>query len=178
MNRADVRAYAKSLYKVASRSEIFPRIAGELQTVWTILRSEARYLKFLQNPLVPLKERVSIMEKMTLKTHPVTATYLDLLMRRYALGYMGEIISIMDDMKVEDEGGLVATLEVPEPLDEKTLATITASVEKLTKKKPKFHITTNPDLIGGFRIRSESYLIDATMMGLLKKLSRGGSHGS
>ncbi|HPR63051.1 MAG TPA: ATP synthase F1 subunit delta [Thermoanaerobaculia bacterium] len=178
MNRATVRIYARSIYNAARNEKVLDDAMRDLEKLNQGLNSRPDYIRNLQNPLIPIRNRAEVVRKLTENSHPLVQRFMDFLMRRYALGILTDILGTLKDFQVEEQGGLVASLTVPHQLSEKEIETIRGRVKTLIGRDPHFKVVIDPSILGGFVIRSESYLIDASMKGYLKKLTGGKLHGS
>lgn len=178
MNRSAVRVYARSLYSVARKGGIVKDVLKDLGVLRRVFAAHPEHVKALQNPFIPLEQRVAVLDRVTSRAHPLLRSFLNYLLRKYALSLLSDIHEAVVNLDIEAEGGMVATLFVAREPGKGELRSIEESVRQHTRRAPRFHVVVDPDMIGGFMMKSESYLIDATMKGLLKKYARGGTHGA
>ena len=83
------------------------------------------------------------------------------------LGVLPEIRELFVELKNGFEGVKDAAIESAFPIDNATLAQLTADLEARYRCKIKSTITINPDLIGGVRIAIGDQVIDASVRGKL-----------
>jgi F-type H+-transporting ATPase subunit delta len=83
------------------------------------------------------------------------------------LGVLPEIRELFVELKNGFEGVKDAEIESAFPIDNATLAQLTADLETRYRCKIKSTITINPDLIGGVRIAIGDQVIDASVRGKL-----------
>jgi len=87
------------------------------------------------------------------------------------LGVLPEIRDLFIELKNDFEGVRDAEIESAFPIDNATLAQLTADLETRYRCKIKSTVTVNPDLIGGVRIAIGDQVIDASVRGKLAAMA-------
>ena len=87
------------------------------------------------------------------------------------LGVLPEIRDLFVDLKNGFEGVRDAEIESAFPIDNATLAQLTADLESRYRCKIKSNVTVNRDLIGGVRIAIGDQVIDASVRGKLAAMA-------
>lgn len=97
--------------------------------------------------------------------------FVQVLIDNERLGVLPEIRDLFVELKNGFEGVRDAEIESAFPIDNATLAQLTADLETRYRCKIKSTVSVNPDLIGGVRIAIGDQVIDASVRGKLAAMA-------
>jgi F-type H+-transporting ATPase subunit delta len=97
--------------------------------------------------------------------------FVQVLVDNERLGVLPEIRDFFVELKNGFEGVKDAEIESAFPIDNATLAQLTADLETRYRCKIKSTVSVNPDLIGGVRIAIGDQVIDASVRGKLAAMA-------
>lgn len=142
---------------------LFARVAADRPAV----------LEALENPAIPLARRLEVFRSAldAAQTAPTTRAVLLGLLHAYAFNALPQLMDLLERRELRSQGVEPLSVRVaagPSPDEEKT---IEAFLQSLLGKPVRASFTQDPGLLGGFTARSESYFIDASMRGMVHKLT-------
>lgn len=97
--------------------------------------------------------------------------FVQVLVENERLGVLPEIRDFFVELKNGFDGVKDAEIESAFPIDNATLAQLTADLETRYRCKIKSTVSVNPDLIGGVRIAIGDQVIDASVRGKLAAMA-------
>lgn len=171
-----VRKIAKSLLQRSSKEkEELDQISQLLQILYQLYKTEKEFRGFVLNPNIPkekklgflkaLREKLGIGEKID--------EILDYIIEINAIPFLGEIKRVyeyeVDKMLKLSKALLVLARKV----DEAQLERIKKVIKDFTGRDYQFEIVEDPDLIGGFLLKTSSFVLDASVKRSLETLIRG-----
>lgn len=166
--------YAKALYKHASSPEVgeSAQVYGQMKLLAEALASVDNLQATVCNPFVATADKAGVLLKATGATKTGSLYKFILLVARHsrlpmlqsmALAYVRLYRELNNISQVE-----IATATA---LDEQKIKQITRVVERhLGERTLETTVNVDPDLIGGFVVRVDSVLLDASVKNELKKL--------
>lgn len=174
--------YARALFDLAmqqggqSRAE---EVAGELEDVVELARSDARFNEFLASRVLGVKERDRSLESIFGgRCSTLVLNFLRLLNRKNRLSHLPPIVAALDQRVQEQFGRIEVDVFTPAPIDDAQLRGIRDRLASALGKEPVIHPYTDPSMIGGVKFRIGDQLIDASVSARLRQMrERLGSSG-
>lgn len=174
--------YARALFDLAmqqggqSRAE---EVAGELEDIVEMARSDARFNEFLASRVLGVKERDRSLESIFAgRCSPLVLNFLRLLNRKNRLSHLPPIVEALDQRVQEHFGRIEVDVFTPAPIDDAQLRSIRDRLAAALGKEPVIHPYTDPSMIGGVKFRIGDQLIDASVSARLRQMrERLGSSG-
>lgn len=170
MKAAQLLKLSKDIHRIMSRTgegleglRLFARLAGDRPAV----------LDALENPAIPLARRLEVFRSAldAAMISPGTRAILLGLLQAYALHALPSLVDLLERRELRAQGVEPLAVRVaagPSPNEEKE---IEAFLRSLLGKPVRASFSQDPDLLGGFTARSESYYVDASMRGMVQKLT-------
>ncbi len=166
--------YARALFDFSVEKHIMHKITDDFQKLSDLLDETSELAEYLNNPIVSQDAKRGILTK-ALKSQVDSETFkfLMVLVTRNRINLLKSIIDSYLKLVYE-----LASLKVVEVLTASnfTAAQTTALNEKLMKlgNTDNVRITVNvdPNLIGGFLIKTESKIVDFTIANQLQRLAK------
>jgi F-type H+-transporting ATPase subunit delta len=165
------RRYAKALFGVAKNLDIVRGVEDDLNSIVSLLQSDANMRHFLIAPYTSRDEKIAIVEKMF--ADRTTALTLQVMRTMLEKGRESEIEPLRDEfiaMRRQDAGIVYATVQSATTLDEAQKQSIVAAFGKSLGKVVEADFRVDPSLIGGVRVTYENYVLDGSARGTLNKM--------
>ena len=146
------KRYGGSLYELAAEESLTEPILQELTLVESSCKQEPQYLRLLQTPSIPKKERCGLLDKAFEGMHPYVVNFLKILCEEDLLGELSGCLEAYRERYNADHGIMEATVTSAVPLSaeerEKLLNKLQAKTGKLIRMTEK----TDPSVLGGLRL--------------------------
>ncbi|HMM11630.1 MAG TPA: ATP synthase F1 subunit delta [Bacteroidales bacterium] len=166
------KRYAIALYDIAVEHNQLERVFEDVKLINKVMEENHVELRLpMINPTItPAKKRRIFREIFGQHIHAVTLTYFDILFRKGREKEIPGIAARFADVYLEHHNQVRAFLTTAMPVDETTKQKIVALARQKTTKTILLEEQTDPTMIGGFKIRLDDYLYDASIDTMLKRL--------
>lgn len=164
------KRYGGSLYELAAEESLTDSILQELTLAESSCKQEPEYLRLLQTPNIPKKERCGLLDKAFEGMHPYVVNFLKVLCEEDLLGELSGCLEAFRERYNADHGIVEAMVTSAVPLSagerEKLLARLQAKTGKT------IHLTekTDPSVLGGLRLDLAGERLDGTVQRRLELL--------
>jgi F-type H+-transporting ATPase subunit delta len=172
MNQSAVaKRYAAALFKTAVNADMIDNVESDLGLITYSLETIPRLAEVLEHPLIPSERKKEIVtDVFSDKVSEISLNFLYLVIDKRREKILADVEA--EFVKLANELRGVEPVEVatavPLTADERTA--LQEKLEKLTGKKAELHITLDPTLIGGLKIRIGDRIIDGSIAGYLASL--------
>ena len=164
------KRYGGSLYELAAEESLTEPILQELTLAESSFKQEPQYLRLLQTPSIPKKERCGLLDKAFEGMHPYVVNFLKILCEEDLLGELSGCLEAYRERYNADHGIMEATVTSAVPLSaeerEKLLHKLQAKTGKLIRLTEK----TDPSVLGGLRLDLAGERLDGTVQRRLELL--------
>ena len=164
------KRYGGSLYELAAEESLTESILQELTLAESSCKQETQYLRLLQTPSIPKKERCGLLDKAFEGMHPYVVNFLKILCEEDLLGELSGCLEAYRERYNADHGIMEATVTSAVPLSaeerEKLLNKLQAKTGKLIRLTEK----TDPSVLGGLRLDLAGERLDGTVQRRLELL--------
>ncbi|HMM12946.1 MAG TPA: ATP synthase F1 subunit delta [Bacteroidales bacterium] len=166
------KRYAQALYDIAVEQNQLERVQNDLKLINQVMDENHRELRLpMINPTIPpAKKRRIFRDIFGQHIHPVTLTYFDILFRKGREKEIPGIAAQFEEVYLEHHNQVRVQLTTALPVDEATKQKIAALAAQKTTKTILIEEHTDPTIIGGFKIKIDDYLFDASIDTMLKRL--------
>jgi F-type H+-transporting ATPase subunit delta len=166
--------YARALFDFSVEKNIMHQITADFQNLEIFLDKTPELTEYLNNPIVSKEAKREILAK-TLKSQVNTETFkfLMVLVNRDRINLLRVIIARYLELVYETAS--IKTIEVSTafPFTYLQKNTLVQKLKELTNaREVRLVITVDPNLIGGFLIKTNSKVIDFTVKNQLQKLAK------
>lgn len=164
------KRYGGSLYDLAAEESLTEPVLQELTLAADCCKQEPDYLRLLQLPSIPKRERCGLLDKAFEGMHPYVVNFLKILCEEDLLGELSGCLDAYRERYNADHGIVEATVVSAVPLSaaerEKLLATLQARTGKT------IHLTekNDPAVLGGLRLDLAEERLDGTVQRRLELL--------
>jgi F-type H+-transporting ATPase subunit delta len=166
--------YARSLFELAEAQggrDMLERIAGELEDILEMTRTDPKFNEFLASRILAVGDRTEALRRIFQgRIADLALNFLLLLNRKQRLGHLVPIVAAFDQMVQEKFGRVEVDLYTPAPITPEQLREIRDRLQATLKREPIIHPYTDPTLIGGIRLQIGDMLIDGSLASRLRRL--------
>ncbi len=163
------------LNKLQGKTEEQIKFLDFLKTLHEIYRKNKTFRDLVLNEQIPLEEKEKIYEdfvgKLDIEDKELAKEFLVFLTKKHGFNqlpliihyYQYELENIVGTLKAE----IVTASELPEEVKKQLIEVL----EKKLNRKVEADFKIDPELIGGFVVRTTSFVVDASVRNLLKELA-------
>lgn len=164
------KRYGGSLYELAAEEKLAHEILQELMLAESSCRQEPEYLRLLQIPSIPKRERCALLDKAFEELHPYVVNFLKVLCEEDLLGELAGCVDAYRQRYNEDHGILEATVTSAVPLETQEREKLLAELQKKTGKTICLTEKVDPSVLGGLRLDLAGKRLDGTVQRRLELL--------
>jgi F-type H+-transporting ATPase subunit delta len=165
--------YGGSLYELAAEEQLTDAMLEQVQEIRQIFRENPEYVRLLQEPSVPIKERTGLIETaFGTQAERYLVNFLKLLCER---GILGEYAGCCEEFVQRynaDHNIAEAVVTSAVELTEEQAAALTERLRQISGKKISLTRKTDPSILGGLRVELEGKQLDGTVQSRLSGISR------
>ena len=166
--------YARALFDFSVDKNIMHQITADFQNLEIFLDESTELTDYLNNPLVNQDAKREVLTK-TLKSQVNSETFkfLMVLVSRDRINLLKSVIT--NYLELVYETASIKTIEIVTAVEFSSAQknTLIQKLKELTNAREiKLAVTVDPNLIGGFLIKTESKIIDFTIKNQLQQLAK------
>ena len=168
------RVYAKAFMGVAAKTSNTEALVEELKAIVTdVLDRFPKLEEVLKSSLVSPEEKEALLDRVFGKAASIHVTnFLKVLARHGRLELLRPISRQAEKLFTEQSGVADVDVRVAAKLDDEIRKVIEARVEKAIGKKPRCHVTIDPNLIAGIVVRVGDRVFDGSLKTHLENARR------
>ena len=164
------KRYGGSLYELAAEESLTEPILQELTLAETSCKQEPEYLRLLQTPSIPKRERCGLLDKAFAGMHPYVVNFLKILCEENLIGELSGCLEAYRERYNADHGILEATVTSAVPLSDAEREKLLAKLQAKTGKTIRLTEKTDPSVLGGLRLDLAGERLDGTVQRRLELL--------
>jgi F-type H+-transporting ATPase subunit delta len=164
------RGYGRALYETAREAGELDRRLDEVKALRSALATELGSL--LLSPKVPLAHRLAVLNEVFADASPQFRSFLRLVTTKGRANCLGGIISDFLSRHERGQGILRGQLESAVELDPALVEEIRGKLSANLGGTLQLGTRVRPDLLGGFTVRADGRLLDASLKARLDALRR------
>jgi F-type H+-transporting ATPase subunit delta len=166
------RPYAEAAFELADK-------AGALAAWSTALANLSQAAQdpgvqaLLGNPVISSKQLVEMLASVSGNLSAEVKNFVAAMAENKRLEALPQVHEQFEQLRAEREGTVEAQIESAFALDDASLATLVADLERRFKRKVKPQVSVDPELIGGARVTVGDQVIDGSVRGKLMAMAAG-----
>ena len=164
------KLYGDSLYDLAQTAAEKEAFLSELQCVCSLFAENPDYPRLLQEPSVPLKERIRLLDDSFGGASLYVLNFLKLLLEEGLLGEINGCTRQVQDRYYEEFGIAEAVVTTAVELDPKEEEKLARALERRFRKKIILRKKVDPAILGGVLVEVEGMQLDKTVKSSLERL--------
>ena len=166
--------YARALFDFSVEQNIMHQVTADFQNLEILLNESSELVNYLANPIVNQAAKRNILIK-TLQSQINTETFkfLMVLVERNRINLLSLIINSYLELVYETASIKMIEVSTAYAFTNLQKNTLIQKLKELTNAREiRLVITVDPNLIGGFLIKTESKVIDFTIKNQLQQLAK------
>jgi len=169
--------YAKALFESALNQNLLDTIYEDMQLLEEVCKTnELREL--LRSPIIIPSEKKKIFHQLFEKIiHPLTLSLIDLMIINGRESFLPSVARIFRSDTLKYQGITEPSLTTAVPVSETIRKQISDFISSRFNTKVRLQAIVDPEIMGGFILKVNDYLIDASIRTRLKKIKKNLSGG-
>jgi F-type H+-transporting ATPase subunit delta len=165
------RRYAKALADVATDQQLLEAVGRDLHAIIETMKSTREVSAFFASPAIPLTDKRRVMQTIAdgVGVKPLTAKFLNLILEKRRLAYLGEIALAYEELTDERMGRGKATVTSAVALSEPIIRGLQERLRVATGKEIYLETQVDPAIVGGLIAQIGSTIYDGSVRTQLKK---------
>lgn len=176
-NYARALAHAQSAVggENGKKTKNFESMLQEVERVDDILRSSRELQMALGTPLSTQKEKETIALEVCRKASAgaLVERFVLLLCKKGRIRQLSGVVSALQRIKIESEGGVLGQVVSADPLSQEELANLEKTFSKKVGKPVAFSVREDSALLAGLKVFVNGRTYDSSLQGQLDRLKRG-----
>lgn len=170
--QAVARRYATALADVVAARGEAREVREELSAWQRMMESNAQLTEVFRNPTIPYEQKQKVLTALIARTRvrPVTANFLQVLLRNQRLAELGEVNERFAQVLDERAGVVSAEVTTARPVPAATQEALRDRLTKMTGKQVRLSFRTDEELIGGMVTRIGSTIYDGSVRSQLQRV--------
>jgi F-type H+-transporting ATPase subunit delta len=166
--------YARALFDFSVEKNIMHQITADFQNLDTFLNKNLELIDYLNNPVIRPEAKSNILTKILKSQINIeTFKFLMILVKRDRINLLQFVISNYLELVYETAAIKMVEVSTAYAFTNEQKNKLIQKLKELTNAREiRLVITVDPNLIGGFLIKTESKIIDFTVQNQLKQLAK------
>jgi len=173
MSRFRATPYAKAFHQIMRASGSDGQDAvPELEAVAAAVAEVPQFLQVLVTPMISPEKKTELLEQVlqALDVSDLVRKFVHVIQQHYRMEHMAQIAEVYRELVDRSLGRVRARIEVPVALSKRQQQQLTKVIESAVAAQVVAEVSTNPDLLAGFRIQVGSKVFDGSLVGQLEQL--------
>lgn len=168
------RRYAQALFRVAKENHVIDEVSRDLSRMSELVKSEKGLGYFLVSPKIKSQKKFELIDRVFKdRISEWVVRFIKILIRHRRMYLFDEAASLFTKFEADDRNIFIAKFESAVPLDSERTEDIRSRVSRVIRKEVLFKKSSvNPDLLGGFVVRFENQILDASLKNRLEGIRR------
>ena len=163
--------YAKALLNSALDQGRLDQVRDDMDSVLQIIREVPELQNLLLSPVIePSKKNAILVGVFKGKVDPLTLAFLQMNIKNKREEFIPSMARMFLEFYKEEKGIKSVTITTAVPVDTETRTSLVKMIEDAFNAKVELEENINDKLIGGFVLKIEDVLLDASVAGQLKKI--------
>ncbi|MDZ4839356.1 MAG: ATP synthase F1 subunit delta [Bacteroidota bacterium] len=163
--------YAKSLYELAKEKGQVDAIEANAVNFIKVANESREFLSVLRSPVIFADKKKAIIDRILGDSmHPITKSFITIVVRKNREKVLDLIFKTFIEMVNEDKGIVQAKLITAVKIGAEEKERLTKLVSDKIHKTIKLQEEINPEILGGFIIKYDDKLLDASVSSRLKAM--------
>ncbi len=165
--------YAEALLQTAENRQQAEKIGKTIEEFSSLLQSSTDLKFFMLNPVIPIKEKKTLLKQLMQDDAPLFAqNFLMLLVDKGRLVNLTAIVDTYNRMMAQQNGVLIVRVISAKPLTQDELDEIAETYRKKHgAEQVQINVEVNAKLLGGIKVQIGDVLTDDSIYGRLQKLT-------
>ena len=165
------KPYARALYDAALEQNALADIVADIEKLRELIEESEEFVQLISSPVLSPQFKSETFELVFADaTHPLTINFLKLLALKQRERYLTAIMDVFSAIVDEAAGRLVAQVTTAAPLTSEQEEQLTQQLGAYSGKQVRLETTIDAQIQGGFIVRLEDTVFDASIATQLQHL--------
>jgi F-type H+-transporting ATPase subunit delta len=172
MNYSLVAArYANALYKLSIEKDVLEEVYNDIRLLLSHCASESEFCEFVYSPIIkPGKKKDLFRSVYSENVNPITTGLFNLVVENNREVILKSIFRNFSALYKQHKGIKTVTLYTAFKMDDNYLESIREFLAKELKTTIELNMILKEDLLGGFILKVDDRMVDASIAGKLKRV--------
>lgn len=162
--------YANALFSLALEENCLDEIKENLLSIDALVESNSELMTILKHPKVHRDDKKEILTKVFSDIHPYTKNFIRLLVDKNRFMFFSQIVKCYINAYNQHFNIEIAYVESAVKLNDEQLEKIKVMLERKMQKHVDMHISVNPDLLAGIRVKIGNEVLDNSAASRLQSM--------
>mgnify|MGYP001322272833 CR=1 FL=1 len=165
--------YAAALMSAAKKCEAIDLVESSLTVINGLIKREPAFRSFFFTRRICAEKKQEILETvLSDRLNPMVSEFFLIIVRNRDYQLYPKVIKYYSDLRAKELELIKVVATTADELEESAFNSIKDRLEKVTEKQVDFKAVTDPEIVGGIRLRVGNYYIDGSLQGRLGKLKK------
>jgi F-type H+-transporting ATPase subunit delta len=165
------KPYARALYDAALEQNALADIVADIEKLRELIEESEEFVQLISSPVLSPQFKSETFEQIFADaTHPLMINFLKLLALKQRERYLTAIMDVFSAIVDEAAGRLVAQVTTAAPLTSEQEEQLTQQLGAYSGKQVRLETTIDAQIQGGFIVRLEDTVFDASIATQLQHL--------
>ena len=173
------KPYARALYDAALEQNALADIVSDIEKLRELIEASEEFAQLISSPVLSPQFKSETFEQVFADaTHPLTINFLKLLALKQRERYLTAMMDVFSAIVDEAAGRVVAQVTTAAPLTSEQEAQLTQHLGAYSGKQVRLETTVDAEIQGGFIVRLDDTVFDASVATQLQHLKQRLAEGS
>ena len=165
--------YANSLLDLAVEKDLLDTISSDIELIVSVMERSSDLGRALENPVIRPETKTSILDEIfRTKIDPETLHFVKFLVKKGRENLLQEIANKFLELRDDKLGIVNVNVRTAFELTDEQRNELKNKIESILKKKARFKIKIEPDVVGGFIAQVNDTVYDASIKHQLEILKQ------
>lgn len=167
------KKYSTALFNIVKEKGLIETAYQQFEELDNLVRTDDTLLRFLLAPHILDRQKVGLVRNVFgPRLDPLFVEFLLVLVKKYRIGYLHEIIESFRKLVADERGMIVAQIVTAQPLTDAERSDLSTQLQARTGKTIELEEKVDPSILGGMIVILGDRIIDGSVrcsLGLLKE---------
>lgn len=167
------KKYSTALFNIVREKGMIDIAYQQFEELDNLVKKDDTLLRFLLAPHILDRQKVELVRNVFgSRLDPLFLEFLLVLIKKYRIGYLREIIESFRKLVADERGMIVARIVTAKPLDDTERSDLSARLQAKTGKTIELDEKVDPSILGGMIVILGDKIIDGSVrcgLGMLKE---------
>ena len=164
--------YAKTLYDLSKKSDKIDLIQNQLKSVSYLYNKVARFRLVFITKRIDIKNKVEIVANVLNDFDPLLIEFVLILIKNNQSNSLLDIASRFNNMAISDSNINKVEITTADKINESDFEYISKNISHKLGNNPKIKANTDPNIIGGIKLRIGNKIFDNSINYQINKLKK------
>ena len=157
--------YATALFELARDQKSIDSVRADVDKFASLLADNPDLTRLVRSPVFTAQEQGKALDAVLARAEitGITANFLKVLTANRRLFAVNDVIRAFRALVAKFRGEATADITVAEPLNDKNLDALKASLKSVTGKDVDLNVNVDPSIIGGLVVKLGSRMVDSSL---------------